>query len=79
MKKVNERFGVVNIVDREKYEKLYQIPFGYEFTSFSEKDAVGYCKSMKKTPNYENLVVERIYNDLDANNKKEEIFRGGTG
>ncbi len=72
MKILNERFGVVDVVARENYEKLYQIPYGYAFMSFSEKGAIRFCKESKN----ENFIVEKIYDtSTGGNNLKEEIYR----
>ena len=67
---LKDRFGVINPDERDKYEKEFQIPMGYYFTTFYEKEAISVCR---KNPN---TVVERIYNDFDHENKKEQIYRG---
>ncbi len=77
MKESNERYGVVNEKERSEYEKLYQLPMGYEYTTFDREEAIRYCRSLKKNPFYSNYIVERIYNTEFATNLKEEIFRGG--
>ncbi len=74
---MKERFGVINQVDRAKYEKHYQVPFGYDYMSFDKKQAIAYCKALKGDPRYPNFIVERIYDTPDTSNNREEIFRGG--
>ncbi len=69
----NVRYGVVNAVERLKYEKLYQVPFGYAFTTFDKDEAITFCKKGKNT----NMIVEKIFDSYDATNNKEEVFRGG--
>ena len=73
MKEANVRFGVVNVIERAKYEKLYQVPFGYVFTTFNEDDAVKFCKKRNNT----NMIVEKIFDTQTATNNKVEVFRGG--
>jgi len=77
MKKGNVRYGVVNSKMREKYEKEYQIPFGYDYMTYIKKEAIAYCKSLKGDPRYEDFIVEEIYNTSISPNNKDEIFRGG--
>jgi hypothetical protein len=73
MKEANVRYGVVNVVERAKYEKLFQIPFGYALTTFDEREAIIFCKKQKNP----NMIVEKIFDTLDATNNKVEVFRGG--
>lgn len=77
MKESNERFGVVNVEMRTKYEKCYHIPFGYDYMTFRKQEAIAYCKALKADPRYKNFIVERIFDTPVAANFKEEIFRGG--
>jgi hypothetical protein len=77
MKRVNVRYGVVNYVLREKYEKEYHLPFGYDYMTYSKKEALAYCRSLKGDPMYGNYIVEEIYDTEASVNMREEIFRGG--
>ena len=72
-KKSNVRYGVVNFVLREKYEKKYHLPYGYEYMTYDEQDAIDYCRR----GDIENFVVEMIYDTHLASNLKEEIYRSG--
>lgn len=67
------RYGVVNVVERAKYERLYQVPYGYHFMTFNEAEAITACRK-KKNPNW---VVEKIFHTNDDVNKTHEIFRSG--
>jgi hypothetical protein len=69
----NIRFGVVNIVDRNRYEKTYHLPFGYLLTTFKENEAILHAKKM----NNNNVIVEKIFDNQIAVNNKEEIYRSG--
>lgn len=69
----NIRFGVVNEKERTAYEKLFQIPYGYELTTFDEQDAINFAKKQKNS----DVIVERIYDTSAAANNKQEIFRSG--
>lgn len=73
MEERNVRYGVVNVVERAKYEKEWQVPFGYNYISYDETDAISVCRKKKGS----NWVVEKIYNTNDDINRKTEIFRGG--
>lgn len=64
-----DRFGVVNTLEREKYEKEFNVSYGYNFISFDEAEAVIKCRTF----NNQNYIVERIKDD----NIREEIFRSG--
>ena len=69
----NVRYGVVNVVERERYEKQWHVPFGYNYISYDEADAVKVCRR-KKGPNW---IVEKIFHTNEEINRKAEIFRGG--
>ena len=71
--KKNIRYGVVNSVEREKYEKEYQIAYGYELMTYNKNEAIFYAKGLNN-PDY---IVEEIYNTSETNNNKEEIFQSG--
>ena len=73
MKEGNVRFGVVNVADRMKYEKTFHIPFGYEFTTFHEQEAIAYARKQKNP----DVAVERIFDTSKASNNKVEVFRSG--
>ncbi len=64
-----DRFGVVNTLERERYEKEYNVSYGYEFISYKEAEAIKECRQF----NNPNFIVERIKDG----NIKEEIFRSG--
>jgi hypothetical protein len=48
------RYGVVNLVERYKYEQEWQLPFPYEFVSWNKVDAINECRKRFGT------VVEEI-------------------
>ena len=73
MQKSNVRYGVVNVKERMEYEKMFHIPYGYELTTFDERDAINYAKKQKNA----NVIVERIFDTSVAVNNKEEVFRSG--
>lgn len=77
LKESNVRYGVVNKVMREKYEKEFHVPFGYDYISYKKGESIAYCKTLKKDADYKNVIVERIFDTAIATNKKEQIFRGG--
>ena len=56
-----------------EYEKMFQIPYGYELTTFDERDAINYAKKQKNP----NVIVEKIFDNTVAVNNKEEIYRSG--
>ena len=64
-----DRFGVVNTLERARYEKEYNVSYGYEFISFKKTEAIKECRQF----NNSNFIVERIRDD----NTREEIFRSG--
>ena len=74
---MKDRYGVVNAIVREKYEKEYQVPYGYDYICYDAETAVAECKKL----NEENTdlipchVVERIYDDGYASNNREEVYR----
>lgn len=68
---IKDRFGVVDVVTREKYEKEYQLPYGYQFISYDETEAITECRRLKN----DSFIVERIH----GMNCKEEIFRNFQG
>jgi len=72
-KEVNIRYGVVNVVERARYEKIFHINLGYALITFNEGEAIAFCKK-KRNPN---VIVEKIYDNYRAVNNKIEIFRGG--
>lgn len=72
-KEFNIRFGVVNIVDRERYEKKFQVPFGYDLMTYNKVEAMNHAKNKKD----DNIVVERIFDTTTAINNKEEVYRSG--
>lgn len=76
MKEVNERFGVVDEEKRAMYEKEFQVPFGYDYITFDREEAIKHCKSLR-TPSARSkkIIVERIYNTMEVQNKKEVIYR----
>ena len=47
MEERNVRYGVVNVVDRANYEKQWQVPFGYDFITYNELDAISVCRKKK--------------------------------
>jgi hypothetical protein len=69
----NIRYGVVNFIMREMYEKDYQLAYGYDFITRSEKEAIRECKKFGNK-----YAVEKIYDDPIQNNLRVEIFRGGS-
>ena len=69
----NLRYGVVNLEVRERYEKDFQLSYGYDFITRNKREAIEYCKSLKMNE----YVVEKIYDDFKSNNNKEVIFKGG--
>ena len=71
MEKSNVRYGVVNFVLREKYEKKWHLPYGYEYTTYNKQDAIDYCRK----GDIENFIVEMIYDTAIGHNFKEEIYR----
>jgi len=72
-KEFNIRFGVVNVVDRGKYEKKFQVPFGYDLLTYNKIEAMNHAKKKKDV----NIVVERIFDTISAVNNKEEVYRSG--
>jgi hypothetical protein len=64
-----DRFGVVNAHERQRYEKEYNVSYGYKFISFIKAEAIKECRQF----NNQNFIVERIKDD----NTREEIFRSG--
>jgi hypothetical protein len=71
MEKRKIRYGVVNYVLREEYEKEWHLPFGYEYITYNEQDAINYCREQR----YDTFIVEMIYDTEKGNNFKEEIYR----
>lgn len=69
----NVRYGVVNVVDRAKFEKIWQVPFGYTYMSFDKGEAIDICRKKKNN----NWVVEKIFHTNDDTNRKVEIYRSG--
>jgi hypothetical protein len=67
---IKDRFGVVHQKDREKFEKKYHLPFGYNSVSFSQNVAEDICK--KQGAGY---VVEKISTGYDRINEREIIYR----
>lgn len=73
MKEFNVRYGVVNVMKREKYEKKNQTPFSYLFVTQDKGKAIRACAKRKDT----NFIVERIFDTEKIKNNREEIFRSG--
>lgn len=71
MEEFNVRYGVVNVVEREKYEKKFQISYGYEYTTWNDLSAISYCRRK----NNSNFIVEKIFNTKKTTNKKQEVYR----
>lgn len=77
---MKDRFGVVNGKERDRYEKYWQIPFGYEFITFDRDKAIDYCQKTKNP----DMIVEQIHTgDLidrrgllikEVHNQKERIY-----
>ena len=67
------RYGVVNVVAREMYEKKWNLPWKYDFITFNKVEAVIECRKH----NSSSFIVERIFDSNGIKNKKEEIFRSG--
>lgn len=67
---IKDRYGVVNDEERDKYEKKWQIPCGYEFISFNYKKAEDFCKDAGK-----GFVVERISSHYGKTNERQIIYR----
>jgi len=74
---MKERYGVVNAVLREKYEKEFQVPFGYDHICYSAEEAIAECKKMNEEENFLNgnpFIVERIFDNAYACNNREQIY-----
>ena len=74
----NARFGVVNNAMRIKYEKEFQVSYGYDFISFNKYESIVQCKKLSSMNNNDsNWIVERIFDTSVIKNNQEEIFRSG--
>ncbi len=67
---IKDRYGVVNLEDREEFEKKFQLPFGYKFVSFNYREAEDICKV-----NGKGYVVEKITSTHVIDNEREIIYR----
>ena len=74
LKESNIRYGVVNVKMRAKYEKEFQVSYGYDYMKFKKQEAISYCKVL----NDPNFIVERIFDTTIDKNFKEEIFKSGS-
>lgn len=72
VKETNIRYGVVDPGIRAKYEKKYQVPYGYDHISFDEEKAISLCRKKRK-----GFIVEKVFDTVFSKNNKIEIFRGG--
>lgn len=73
MDEVNVRYGVVHDERRVAYEKKWQIPCGYAFTTYNQDHAITNCRKRGK-----GWVVEKIFNMPNRTiNFKTIVFRGG--
>jgi inorganic pyrophosphatase/exopolyphosphatase len=73
MEKRNVRYGIVNTMKRERYEREFHLPYGYEYITYEKAKAIVICR--KK--NDSNYIVEEIFNTTDSINYKQEIYRSG--
>jgi hypothetical protein len=69
----NVRYGVVNVLDRENYEKKFHINFAYDLVTYDKIEAIKHCRAKSNS----NWIVERIFNTKTVNNFREEIYRSG--
>lgn len=72
MNKGNVRYGVVNFVRREKFEKEFHLPYGYGFVTWNKEEAIKVCRDYK-----DDHCVEMIYDTATGKNLIEEIYRSG--
>ena len=63
---MKDRYGVVNEDVRNKYEKEWQVSYGYDFISFDYSIAKKVCKDKG-----EGHIVERI-----SGSEREIVYRG---
>lgn len=67
---IADRFGVVHENDKTKFEKKFQVGFGYHSVYFNQKKAEDICKDLGN-----GYVVEKISTTYDKTNKSEIIYR----
>lgn len=73
MNKGNVRYGVVNDVNRNDYEKEWQLPYGYSHLTYDKQEAIAHCRDLKNS----DFIVEEIYDTAFGTNFKNEIYRSG--
>lgn len=67
---IADRFGVVDAEARMRFEKLFQVPFGYALVTFNYREAEEACKKFGK-----GHVVERITTNFNRINESDVIYR----
>ena len=67
---IKDRYGVVNEIERNRFEKKFHVPFGYDLVTFNYRKAEDACKDKGK-----GYVVEKISTSFGRSNERDIIYR----